>query len=103
MATHTAWKSGQPEAPGAIVAAASTADWKDKPNISTAASATEGGIAAVWKTGETSSESAITAWKAGDSTPGEGNVVAWKGEPTGEGPVAAWKGNQTSEAAIQTA
>lgn len=100
MTTHTAWKGGQPDAPGAIAAAASATDWKDKPSI--AAASTEGAIAATWKTGEPSSESAIAGWKAGDPVSGEGSLVAWKGEATGEGPVAAWKGDPAAEASIQT-
>ncbi|XP_015281287.1 PREDICTED: zinc finger and BTB domain-containing protein 45 [Gekko japonicus] len=101
MTTHTAWKGGQPDAPVAIVAASSSStDWKDKPSI--AAASTEGTIAATWKTGEPSSESAITAWKGGDPVSGEGSLVAWKGEATGEGPVTAWKGDPAAEASIQT-
>ncbi|XP_062993430.1 zinc finger and BTB domain-containing protein 45 [Elgaria multicarinata webbii] len=107
MTTHTAWKGGQPDPPGPVaVAAASAADWKEKPNIATtAASAAEGTIAAAatgtWKPGEPSAESAMASWKAGDPAPGEGSLVAWKGEAAGEGPVAAWKGDPASEASMQ--
>ncbi|XP_053121245.1 zinc finger and BTB domain-containing protein 45 [Hemicordylus capensis] len=104
MTTHSAWKGGQPDAPGAIVAATSTAEWKEKPNIAAATSAADSAIAAAtaWKSGEPSGESAITAWKTGDPAPGESSMVAWKGEATGEGPVAAWKGDPASESSIQT-
>ncbi|XP_034992912.1 zinc finger and BTB domain-containing protein 45 [Zootoca vivipara] len=104
MTTHTAWKGGQPDAPGAIGVAASAADWKEKPNIAAAASAAEGTIAvtaAAWKAGEPSAETAIAVWKAGDPVPGEGSMGAWKGEAAGEGPAAAWKGDPASEAAMQ--
>ncbi|XP_048374324.1 zinc finger and BTB domain-containing protein 45 [Sphaerodactylus townsendi] len=100
MTTHTAWKGGQPEAPVAIVAAPSAADWKDKPSI--AAASAQGTLPSVWKSGEASSESGVTAWKAGDPVSGEGSLVAWKGEETGEGPVAVWKGDPAAEVAIQT-
>ncbi|XP_066484414.1 zinc finger and BTB domain-containing protein 45 [Tiliqua scincoides] len=104
MTTHTAWKSRQPDTPGAIAATASAADWKEKPNVTAAVSATEGAIvtATAWKAGEPSAEGAITAWKAGDPAPGEGSIVAWKGEAPGEGPVTSWKGDPASEASIQT-
>lgn len=104
MATHTAWKGGQPDTSGAIAAAASATDWKEKPSVTAAVSASESGIitATPWKAGEPSAEGAITAWKAGDPVPGEGSIVAWKGEATGEGPVPSWKGDPASEASIQT-
>ncbi|XP_061494145.1 zinc finger and BTB domain-containing protein 45 [Rhineura floridana] len=104
MTTHTAWKGGQPDTPGAIAAVTAATDWKEKPTTTTAAG-TEGTIAvtaAAWKAGEPSTETAIAAWKAGDQDPGEGSMVAWKGEATGEGPVSAWKGDPGSEAAMQT-
>lgn len=105
MTTHTAWKGGQTDAPGAIGVAAAAADWKEKPSIATAASsAAEGTIAvtaAAWKAGEPSAETAIAVWKAGDPVPGEGSMGAWKGEVAGEGPAAAWKGDPASEAAMQ--
>ncbi|KAJ6654827.1 hypothetical protein lerEdw1_006516 [Lerista edwardsae] len=103
MTTHTAWKGGQPDAPGPIAAAA-VADWKEKPSVAAAVSATEGTIvtAAAWKSGEPSAEGPISAWKGGDPAPGEGGLAAWKGEATGEGPVPAWKGDPASETSIQT-
>ncbi|XP_042327024.1 zinc finger and BTB domain-containing protein 45 [Sceloporus undulatus] len=104
MTTHTAWKGGQPEAPAAMTGATSSADWKEKPNITAATPAIEVTVtstAAAWKTGEPSAESAIVTWKAGDPAPGEGNLVGWKGEATEEGSVAAWKGDPASETSIQ--
>ncbi|KAF7239647.1 Zinc finger and BTB domain-containing protein 45 [Varanus komodoensis] len=107
MTTHTAWKGGQPDIPGPLaVTAASAADWKEKPSIAAAtASAAEGSIAATsgasWKTADSSAESTIATWKAGDPAPGEASLVTWKGEATGEGPVAGWKGDPTSEASMQ--